>query len=218
MRPVLVLVVAVPVFALIVAGCGGGSSPQVASVASPAAPAPTTPTTTTQPGSGLAGGGSTGGPRGGNGNATVIAVGNAAQGAKFAACMRSHGLPNFPDPDAQGNIQFGSAEGIDPRSPKFRSALTPCRTLLPHLGPPTAAQLAQVEEQLLAFAKCMRARGIADFPDPSGAGLPLTRPHGDLDPNSPRFQADYRACKNHLPAGLPGKALGGLAPPAPAGG
>jgi len=75
-----------------------------------------------------------------------------------------------------------------------------------------------VEEQLLAFAKCMRAHGLEDFPDPSGGELPLTRPHGDLDPSNPRFQADYRACKSDLPASLPGKALGGLAPPPSTGG
>jgi len=219
-RPLILTSVAVAAFALFAAGCGGGASPEVASVASPATTATTDHTaTTTQSGSGgggLVGGGSSTGRRGGND--TVISVGNGAQGAKFAACMRTHGLPNFPDPNAQGMIQFGSAQGIDPRSPKFRSALHPCRKLLPNgLGPPTAAQLAQVQQQLLAFSKCMRARGIRDFPDPSNGGLPQVQAGGDLDPNSPRFQADYGACKGHLPSGLPSKALGGLAPPATSG-
>lgn len=200
---------------LLASGCGGGGSPVVARVASPATTTTGTIATTTQSGSGggLTGGGSSSASRGGNN--TVISVGNAAQGAKFAACIRAHGVPNFPDPNAQGMIQFGSAEGNDPRSPKFRSAVHACQKLLPHgLGPPTAAQLAQVQQQLLAFSKCMRAHGITDFPDPSNGGLPQIPLNGDLDPNSPRFQADYGACKRHLPSGLPTKALSGLAPPA----
>jgi hypothetical protein len=142
-------------------------------------------------------------------------AGDAAQAAKFAVCIRKHAVPNFPDPNAQGVIQFGSAEGIDPRSPAFRSAVHACRALLPHgLAAPTPAQLAQVQQQLLAFSTCMRAHGIKDFPDPSGGGLPPIQPVGDLDPNSPLFKTAYSACGAHLPPGLPGKALGGLAPPA----
>jgi hypothetical protein len=142
-------------------------------------------------------------------------VGSAVQGVEFAACMRKHGLPNFPDPNAQGTIQFGSAQGIDPHSSAFRSALRACRELLPSGfdRSPTAAQLARVQQQLLAFSKCMRAHGIKNFPDPSGAELPRIQPVGDLDPNNPQFQTAYKACKGNLPAGVPDKALGGLAPP-----
>jgi hypothetical protein len=141
-------------------------------------------------------------------------VGNALRGAKFAACMRAHGMSDFPDPNPQGLIQLGSS--IDPHSPAFRSALSACRTLLPSgFGqPPTAAQLEQVQQELLALSQCMRAHRINDFPDPSGAGLPAIQPVGDLNPNNPLFRAAYDACKGHLPAGLPGKALGGLVPPA----
>jgi hypothetical protein len=123
-------------------------------------------------------------------------------------------VSNFPDPSPQGIIQFGS--GIDPHSPVFSSALHVCRKLLPAgFGqPPTATQLARVQQQLLAFSQCMRTHGIRDFPDPSGAALPEIQPVGDLDPNNPQFQAGYRACQRHLPAGVPSKALGGLAPPA----
>jgi hypothetical protein len=141
------------------------------------------------------------------GNSTVISVGNAAQGAKFAACMRTHGVPNFPDPNAQGMIQFGSATGIDPHSPKFSSAVHACQKLLPHgLGPPTAAQLAQVQQQLLAFSKCMRAHGITDFPDPQSNGdMGVTaQPGSDLAPNNPQFQSAQRACQSFLPGGAAG--------------
>lgn len=44
----------------------------------------------------------------------------------FAACMRSHGVTSFPDPDAQGNlsVEMVQAQGIDVHSPVvLRTAL-----------------------------------------------------------------------------------------------
>jgi hypothetical protein len=217
---------------VLAAGCGAGGSPAVANLASTtrsvASVASTTTTTTTTATtakttpSGSSGGasgvgGSPAGP-GGGGNHTVINIGNPAEGTRFAACVRKHGLPSFPDPNSQGVITFGSS--IDPRSPIFRSAKNSCQNLLPAgFGqPPTQAQLDQVQQQLLAFSSCMRTHTIKDFPDPSGGGLPQIQPVGDLDPNNPRFLSAYNACKAHLPAGLPSKALGGLAPPVTGGG
>ena len=45
----------------------------------------------------------------------------------FAACMRSHGLTGFPDPNSQGVIQITNATGIlDPNSPQFEAAENAC--------------------------------------------------------------------------------------------
>jgi hypothetical protein len=52
------------------------------------------------------------------------------QALKFVACMRKHGVPNMPDPNAQGTFQ-GSVDSIDPNSPQFKAGLYSCRTLLP---------------------------------------------------------------------------------------
>jgi hypothetical protein len=49
---------------------------------------------------------------------------------KFVACMRKNGVPNFPDPTAQGGFQDG-ASAIDPSSPQFQAGLRVCRSLLP---------------------------------------------------------------------------------------
>jgi hypothetical protein len=52
------------------------------------------------------------------------------QALEFAACMRAHGVPNFPDPIFPGGgrveerIQPGS--GIDPNSPQFQAASAKC--------------------------------------------------------------------------------------------
>jgi hypothetical protein len=48
---------------------------------------------------------------------------------KFVACMRSHGVPQFPDPNAQGKFQGGGSLPVN--SPQFFSAFKTCRPLLP---------------------------------------------------------------------------------------
>jgi hypothetical protein len=50
---------------------------------------------------------------------------------KFANCMRSHGVPNFPEPNAQGQELITGSSGINPNSPQFQSAMAACQSLLP---------------------------------------------------------------------------------------
>jgi len=49
---------------------------------------------------------------------------------RFARCMRTHGLPNFPDPAANGHGIQMNIPG-DPNSPQFQSALRACRAVAP---------------------------------------------------------------------------------------
>lgn len=208
-RPmILVSGFAVGAFALLAAGCGGGGgSPGVASVAGS-----TTGTTTTLSGSALGAGKPFGGSGGGQFK-IGMRVGNAADGAKFSACMRKHGITNFPDPTSQGVITIQSGMGIDPGSPGFQSARSACEKLLPNGGQPTPAQIAQAQKQMLAFSACMRANGIKDFPDPSNGGLRIQdHPGSDLSPNKPTFQKAQQACQKDLPfkgGALTAKAGGG---------
>ena len=46
----------------------------------------------------------------------------------FAQCLRSHGVPNFPDPDAQGQLtlQMIDAAGVDVRAPSTFTAARAC--------------------------------------------------------------------------------------------
>lgn len=91
--------------------------------------------------------------------------GNSA-GIKFAACMRSHGVPSFPDPGSGGGIQITPSSGVNPLSPAFRAASSTCGKLLSQLHPPQQP-LAQATEQLLKFSQCMRSHGLTGLPDPS---------------------------------------------------
>ncbi len=57
------------------------------------------------------------------------------------------------------------------------------------------------ESQELAFAKCMRAHGLPNFPDPSpGGGFQVRKGSGD-EPSSPAFQRTQAKCKGLLPPG-----------------
>ena len=53
---------------------------------------------------------------------------------KYAQCMRTHGLPTFPDPtmSAGGSgISMGPPSGISPNSPQLQAAQKACRSLQP---------------------------------------------------------------------------------------
>jgi hypothetical protein len=59
-----------------------------------------------------------------------------AQLLAFARCMRSHGVPNFPDPTADGQLNLGRIShgrrvGVDSNTPQFRSAQHACQRLAP---------------------------------------------------------------------------------------
>jgi hypothetical protein len=58
------------------------------------------------------------------------------QARKFAQCMRDHGLPNFPDPSADGGMALDLSKiGVTgPDDPKLTTAQKACEHLLP-VGP-----------------------------------------------------------------------------------
>src|SRR5262249_20432354 len=56
---------------------------------------------------------------------------------KFARCMRSHGVPRFPDPKAGGALVLGTKAGVDPNTPQFQAAQKTCQKLVP--GSPIAS-------------------------------------------------------------------------------
>lgn len=51
---------------------------------------------------------------------------------KWAQCMRSHGLPSFPDPNGQGAFDRSK---FDESTPAFQSASTACQSLKQAIGP-----------------------------------------------------------------------------------
>ena len=127
--------------------------------------------------------------------------------AKFADCMRSHGVPNFPDP-VNGQIKLQSkggsgGNGIDPNSQQFKAAQQTCTKLVPNFGQaPSAAQSQALQTQMLKHAQCMRSHGVPNYPDPTFSGGAVSMQLKNIDPNSPQFKSASSACQSLLPKGL----------------
>jgi hypothetical protein len=118
----------------------------------------------------------------------------------FSACMRSHGLANFPDPGSDGRFH---AAGIDTRSQAYRAAYRACRPLDPGgrtdiPGQQTREQLEQQLPRLLAFAACMRAHGVSKFGDPEISPNGHSIAYPVVDTSSPAFAPAAAACRSKL--------------------
>lgn len=51
---------------------------------------------------------------------------------QMAQCVRDHGFPKYPDPDANGSIAIDSqTTGIQPDDPKFQAAMQECQKYMP---------------------------------------------------------------------------------------
>jgi hypothetical protein len=129
----------------------------------------------------------------GSNNPTTSTGGSSAQAGQnrdvtaayaYARCMRSHGVPNFPDPHVSISSGGGSNHGsvgfaVNPSetgSPKWGSAQHTCSKILPAPASPAQERAEQEahKHNLLAFARCVRSKGIRNFPDPNTQGqLPL---------------------------------------------
>jgi uncharacterized protein YceK len=80
---------------------------------------------------------------------------------KFAECIRGHGVPHFPDPDAKGDFVFG----IDVSPAVWKKAVDACKDLEPP-GALSGRRSPKQQSAALRFAACIRKNGVKDFPDP----------------------------------------------------
>lgn len=91
------------------------------------------------------------------------------EAVEFAACMRDHGVSEFPDPDASGELTIDgvlNGSSLDPDSATWQSAIAACKDLQP-AGFTGDEDVSDAEQEVrLEFAQCMRDNGVADFPDP----------------------------------------------------
>lgn len=124
-----------------------------------------------------------------------------AQFVAYASCMRSHGEPSYPDPSfsngADGLQVRISPGGANPETPAFKSADAACHHLITDGEPPTGSG---GHVRSLAFARCMRAHGVASFPDPGRDGA-FTLPRG-IDQQAPQFKRALQRCTTVKPRSL----------------
>jgi hypothetical protein len=80
---------------------------------------------------------------------------------KFAECMRANGVPHFPDPDQNGDSNFG----VDVTREVWLKAVDACKALKPP-GALSSKRTPKQQSAALRFAQCVRDHGVKDFPDP----------------------------------------------------
>jgi hypothetical protein len=177
---------------LLVSACGGSKSGHVAQLGS-------TPT------------------QSGSNPSADSAEGNGA--VAFSRCMRSNGVPNFPDPDSSGAIPKLELRRLGVSNSQLQSAQSACQHLLPRndiepsvmqclsTGACPGPLLHEILTQGLQFARCMRSHGVPSWPDPSrypDNGAPvfnLLHVHG-FDPRSPQIEDKMNECQHVYSAGI----------------
>jgi hypothetical protein len=115
--------------------------------------------------------------------ATGGSPGNSASAGAvtYSACIRSHGVPSYPDPDPGGSLPKGNAQAFGVSDSHFQAAESACQDLLPSSDtnfdaslrqclangdcPPAVVQRALTKGR--KFARCMRAQGVSNWPDPT---------------------------------------------------
>lgn len=137
----------------------------------------------------------------------------------FTQCLRDNGLDiDDPTVDAEGNLRLSRPDGAGEQGQDgnevFGAARQACRELLEGVTLGFRdVDVTELEDQLLAFAACVRDNGYESMPDPdlSGLGNPGQGgggPFGELDRDDPAFQMAAEQCQDIL-AGFPREPGGG---------
>lgn len=127
-----------------------------------------------------------GGPSASSPNGAVgasTAGGATAQLVAYSQCMRSHGVPGYPDP-VNGELAKGSAQQFGVSAAQLQAAQSACQHLLPRAesfqqqvqqcmlgGNCPQALVQQILTAGLKFAQCMRSHGVPNWPDPTIGSL-----------------------------------------------
>jgi hypothetical protein len=175
------------------AGCSVAASGSPHSSSSPGGSSPGG----SSPGGSSQGGSSQGGssPASGAGQAMTVM-------RQLAHCIRSHGMPGWPDPVIN---PLTSSPDWPPNAPRVpASILQACQSIANRLPPdvqdsqpPTPASM----QALLRYARCMRSHGIPGWPDPNALGeFPLTTQMA-AQVKGPVDRRASSACIRYVPGG-----------------
>lgn len=137
----------------------------------------------------------------------------------YSACIRAHGIPDFPDPGRDGRVPKTSADHLGVSDARLRAAEQACRGRYPvstarghgrsdiafrqceETADCPQALVQQAMTQLRRFSRCMRSHGLVRFPDPvlDAQSRPefYIRPWRDgFDPDSARFANTEQDCES----------------------
>ena len=153
---------------------------------------------------------------------TAITTGTArasSAAVAFSHCMRANGVASLPDPDTTGGIPKFSLQQLGVSASRFASADGTCGYLLPtsdveaSVGECLSSDacpeplLHEIMTEGLTFARCMRADGVTNFPDPTrdrlgGAPVFDLLPLHGTDWRSPQIDRKLDACMHVYSEGV----------------
>jgi hypothetical protein len=119
----------------------------------------------------------------------------------FSRCVRAHGVPNYPDPLANGQLPPNTNKQQLVSNPRLASASRACSHLIPQSV--VTAQNQADKREYVRFARCMRSHGLPNFPDPTtdSDGAPIFRLSSvgiDTQSPSPQVRAAALSCMSLL--------------------
>jgi hypothetical protein len=134
----------------------------------------------------------------------------------YSACIRAHGVSNFPDPGSAGQVPKADAQQLGVSAAQLKSAEQACAHLLPVTGSTAEQQqetqcsmagncsqavIQQWMSGLRTLAQCLRSHGEPNWPDPviSSEGGHQAGPHflyaqAGIDHHSSQVLADVQTC------------------------
>jgi hypothetical protein len=129
----------------------------------------------------------------------------AAEAVAYAQCMRSHGVPEYPDPGSSGQLQkIGSGQQVGVSDAQLNTAQNACQKLWPYQALTPAQQQQELTEDL-KFAQCMRSHGVPTLPDPVATNgqveFVISTSKTGINPHSPQILAKVQECMHVLPPG-----------------
>ena len=126
---------------------------------------------------------------------------------RYSECMRSHGVPDFPDPGTtQGPNAFGMdgytfnlPANLNTQSPAYQGADKACGRTVPGASGGGHGIPAKAKRAALAHAECMRQHGVPNYPDPTFSGNGMSQRAGGpgMNAQSPAFQQAQKVCQPH---------------------
>jgi hypothetical protein len=148
-------------------------------------------------------------------------VSSSPSAVAYSSCMRSHGVPNFPDPQSNGDPPKVDAQRLGVSTSQLQAAQQACQPLLPAGGsldqqteqcmstgncPPALVQQILTAER--KFAQCMRSHGVPKYPDPTidSQGRPIfvfSISKNGFDPHEPQIMTKEDECQRLAPAPEP---------------
>ena len=146
---------------------------------------------------------------GSGGSPTAGGSANSSSAVAYSRCVRSHGVPNFPDPDSNGQIPKEAVvralrEVSDSRA---KAATAACANLSPNNAQGSPAQQRQQLTYDLKFAQCMRSHGVPNFPDPTNSDghveFVISVSRDGFNRHSPQILAKARACEGFAAWSMP---------------